>query len=499
MFGNVKVNYNPCKSKVAVERTAHYILGKLPQQIKDGVIKTAPNLYWGINCDRDNFPRDVMMTRKLFGKRNSGNANLSYQISISFSPEDRDKLTDEEVFRIAKDFAEKFFQGYEVLFAVHIDKPHPHAHFLIGNCHTETGKAFRRNERDLYNMCEYLGEQCQKRGLTHSMREEYYNHDLDDSPDKETLAEKQMKAKGKETFKDELREVIRIECADPNNKTLEDVVNALMKHYHVECRVKGNTISYRHPNYTDKSGKLVSVRGSKLGDKYTVKGINYELGKNQRGREQMIKEAERIHREYEQSRKAQRQGAAVMESQKPHKQETPLPELNAIETRVREMAEEIGVSSVDAQRDERVLLLVTATLKMCQLLKNYSTDISAEIQRLSEHQMQNLSLQEQYAKSVRTEVADSVYNIYHQVKMQEKEAINELMQYVQANSDQMEKDITACAGKVKSATEAAEKASIQISKSVKRFCTVRTIGDLLYYAAPVAVVIDVLLRLFDFI
>ena len=216
-------------------------------------------------------------------------------------------------------------------------------------------------------------------------------------------------------------------------------------------------------------------------------------------REQMIKEAERIHREYEQSRKAQRQGATVMESQKPHKKETPLPELNAIETRVREMAEEIGVSSVDAQRDERVLLLVTATLKMCQLLKNYSTAINAEIQKSAEHQMQNLSLQEQYAKSVRTEVADSVYSIYHQVKMQEKEAINELMQYVQANSDQMEKDITACAGKVKSATEAAEKASIQISKSVKRFCTVRTIGDLLYYAAPVAVVIDVLLRLFDFI
>ena len=286
MFGNVKVNYTPCKSKVAVERTAHYILGKLPQQIKDGVIKTAPNLYWGINCDRDNFPRDVMMTRKLFGKRNSGNANLSYQISISFSPEDRDKLTNEEVFRIAKDFAEKFFQGYEVLFAVHIDKSHPHAHFLIGNCHTVTGKAFRRNERDLYNMSEYLGEQCQKRGLTHSMREEYYNHDLDDSPDKETLAEKQMKSKGKETFKDELREVIRIECADPNNRTLEDVVNALMKHYHVECRVKGNTISYRHPNFTDKNGKLVSVRGSKLGDKYTVKGIKYELTKIGRGHEE---------------------------------------------------------------------------------------------------------------------------------------------------------------------------------------------------------------------
>lgn len=109
MFGNVKVNYNPCKSKVAVERTAHYILGKLPQQIKDGVIKTAPNLYWGINCDRDNFPRDVMMTRKLFGKRDNKRTNLAFKMSLSFSPDDNDKLTYEEVFNIAKEFAEKFF------------------------------------------------------------------------------------------------------------------------------------------------------------------------------------------------------------------------------------------------------------------------------------------------------------------------------------------------------------------------------------------------------
>ena len=213
----------------------------------------------------------------------------------------------------------------------------------------------------------------------------------------------------------------------------------------------------------------------------------------------MIKEAERIHREYIQSRKAQRQGAAVMESQKTRKQETPLPELDAIETRVREMAEEIGVSSVDAQRDERVLLLVTATLKMCQLLKNYSTAINAEIQRLSEHQMQNLSLQEQYAKSVRTEVADSVYNIYHQFKNEQTVAFREVQKYLYDTCDDMEKEMIAYIKYMKTLTITANWASKEISKSVKRFCTVRTIGDLLYYAAPVAVVIDVLLRLFDFI
>lgn len=215
-------------------------------------------------------------------------------------------------------------------------------------------------------------------------------------------------------------------------------------------------------------------------------------------REQMIKEAERIHREYERSHKAQRQGAAVMDSQKPHKQETPLPELNAIETRVREMAEEIGVSSVDAQRDERVLLLVTATLKMCQLLKNYSTAINGEIQR-SEHQMQNLSLQEQYVKSVKASTVEVTRDIYHQFKNEQTVAFREVQKYLYDTCDDMEKEMIAYIKYMKTLTITADMASKEISKSVKRFCTVRTIGDLLYYAAPVAVVIDVLLRLFDFI
>ena len=283
MYGNVNVDYKPCKSQIQLDRASRYMLGELPEQQQAGVIKTAPHFCWEMNCDRNIYSCDILTTRKLFGKRDNKRTNLAFKMSLSFSPDDNDKLTYEEVFNIAKEFAEKFFDGYQVMFAVHTDKPHKHVHFLIGNCHIETGKAYRRSQKDLQTMCEFFGEQCMKRGLTNSVRKDYYNENPD--RDKETFAEKQMKAKGKETFKDELREAIRIECADPNNRTLEDVVNALMKHYHVECRVKGNTISYRHPNYTDKSGKLVSVRGSKLGDKYTVKGINYELGKNQRGRE----------------------------------------------------------------------------------------------------------------------------------------------------------------------------------------------------------------------
>jgi hypothetical protein len=284
MFGNVNVDYKPCKSAVQLKNATDYILGRQPKQIRNGVVKTAYNLYWGINCDRDNFARDVLMTRQLFGKRKSKNSILAHKMSISFHPDDNDKLTYDKAFRIAKEFADKFLQGYEVLFAVHTDTEHIHAHFLIGNCNIETGKAYRRNQSDLYNMCEFFGEQCNNYGLENSVREDYYNHDYDSSHDKEKIGEHRMKARGKETFKDELREVILEETADPNNHTLQDVVNALMRDYDVECRLKGNTISYRHPNFTDKNGKLASVRGSKLGEKYTVKGIRYELEQKESAR-----------------------------------------------------------------------------------------------------------------------------------------------------------------------------------------------------------------------
>ncbi|MBR3045641.1 MAG: relaxase/mobilization nuclease domain-containing protein, partial [Oscillospiraceae bacterium] len=240
MYGNVKVDYKPCKSSAQLRRAADYLLGRQAEQIRNGVVKTEPDLYWSLNCDRDHFVRDVLMTRELFGKKPAKNANLAYKMSISFSPEDNDKLTYQEAFRIAKAFAKRFFQGYEVLFAVHTDTPHKHVHFLIGNCHIETGRAFRRNERDLREMSGFFGAQCMQRGLIHSVRNDFYHCDADKRRDKETFAERQMKARGKETFKDELREVIQIELSDPNNRTLEDVVCALMQHYHVECRVKGN-------------------------------------------------------------------------------------------------------------------------------------------------------------------------------------------------------------------------------------------------------------------
>ena len=299
-FGNVNVKYQPCKSVGQLKSAVNYMLGIQPERIRSGIVKTQDHLYSALGCNRDNFANSILVTRKLNGRsysRMKENNIIAHKLSISFHHKDNEKLTYELAYKIAEEFANEFMysKGYEVLFAVHTDTDHAHVHFVVSNCNVDTGKSYRRNKKMLYDMSVYFGKQCLEHGLTHSVRDEFYNHDLDRSRDNLTFAEYQMRKKGKESFKDELREVIQVEIADKANKTFDDVMAALWRHYNVETRVKGNTVSYRHPEYKDKNGNLVSVRGSKLGDLYTRKGIEYELTK-------------KLTRQYEQSAEAKCSG-----------------------------------------------------------------------------------------------------------------------------------------------------------------------------------------------
>lgn len=284
-FGNVNVKYTPCRSVGQLKYAANYMLGRNRDQIKNGVVKTAPNLYMALGCNRENFANNVLVTRKLNGLKSPKNkAILAHKMSISFHPDDNvDYIT---AYQIAMDFAKRYAysKGYEVLFVIHTDTDHVHVHFLVSNCNMENGKSYRRSQRDLYEMSEFFGEQCLKYGYVNSVRENFYNKNPDKVRDKHTFAEAQMKKRGAESFKDELREAVRIELADSRNRTFEDVIRALKEHYNVECRVAGNTVSYRHPEYLDKNGKPVSVRGSRLGDLYTRKGIENELTKKRPNR-----------------------------------------------------------------------------------------------------------------------------------------------------------------------------------------------------------------------
>ncbi len=276
VYGNVNVKYAPCKSGGQLHSAANYILGQKKEQLSAGIIKTETELYNALGCNRDNFANSILMTRKMHQKKYSRylpKEILAQKISISFHPEDNEKLTYQEAYKIAEDFAHEFFwkKGFEVLFAVHVDTEHIHVHFLVSNCNQKDGSSFRRGPKELVEMSKYFGEQCRERGLTHSIRDSFYNPDK--TRDERTYAESQMKKRGKLSFKDEMRVFIRLAMNDPTTQTLNDVVNMLQKAYHMNVRLKGNTISYALPYRLSNGGKVQAVRGSKLGKRFTVAGI----------------------------------------------------------------------------------------------------------------------------------------------------------------------------------------------------------------------------------
>lgn len=120
MFGNVNVDYKPCKTQIQLDRASRYMLGELYEQVQAGVVKTRPDLRGEMNCDRNIYSCDILTTRALFGKKDTPKTNLAFKMSISFHPDDNDKLTYEEAFNIAKEFAERFFSGL----SGHVRSPH---------------------------------------------------------------------------------------------------------------------------------------------------------------------------------------------------------------------------------------------------------------------------------------------------------------------------------------------------------------------------------------
>ena len=184
----------------------------------------------------------------------------------------------------------------ESLHIKHTDTDHIHAHFLVSNCNQKDGKSFRRGPKELVEISKYFGEQCQERGLTKSVRDTFYSQDKD--REEITFAEHQMKKRGKLSFKDEIKTYIRLVMNYECTKTIQDMVEMLGLIYGMNIRLKGKTISYALPYDLNKSGKPQAVRGSKLGKRFTVEGIEQYLQEKERKR----LEFQRIESEIEESK-----------------------------------------------------------------------------------------------------------------------------------------------------------------------------------------------------
>ena len=149
----VKFIKNEKQNASAMKGSIDYCL----QKFKTVDALTGKRYVSGINCNGLNAYREFMTT-KLANDANNG--RYFYQYVQSFSP--KDNVDYDKAHKVALEFAEKAWQGHEVLVTTHCDRNHIHTHFIINSVSFETGKKLRQNPNTLKSLRKLNDEICNK-------------------------------------------------------------------------------------------------------------------------------------------------------------------------------------------------------------------------------------------------------------------------------------------------------------------------------------------------
>lgn len=112
----------------------------------------------GQNCIPNSAYSEFMATKNQYGK---ANGVFFKQYVQSFKP---NTATPEIIHQIGIETA-KYFDGFEVVVATHIDRDHWHNHFVVNSVNCETGLKIQINEKGLEELRNYSDKMCQRFGI----------------------------------------------------------------------------------------------------------------------------------------------------------------------------------------------------------------------------------------------------------------------------------------------------------------------------------------------
>lgn len=126
--------------------------------------KTSPDLCggWAVN------PENALEEMETFARLANKDFGVRLRhMEISFSP---GKVKDPKlVAKIARECAEYYADDYQIVYAVHTDKPHLHAHFVMNSIRYSDGNKYRGTKKDLYDFEAYCRSVFHKNGLTENL------------------------------------------------------------------------------------------------------------------------------------------------------------------------------------------------------------------------------------------------------------------------------------------------------------------------------------------
>lgn len=113
----------------------------------------------GQNCCGDTAFKEFMTTKRQYRKEKGV---YFYQYVQSFKPDIG--VTPQEIHQMGIELA-KYFKGYEVQIATHIDRDHWHSHLIVNSVSCETGLKLQFNEKNLEKLRTLSDEICAAHGL----------------------------------------------------------------------------------------------------------------------------------------------------------------------------------------------------------------------------------------------------------------------------------------------------------------------------------------------
>lgn len=180
-----------------------------------------------------------------------------YHISLDFSANDKAKLTNELMVRIAQSYMEKMgIKDTQYLIARHFDKEHPHIHLIINRVNYNGKTISDKNDRKRSELI------CKE--LTRK-------HQLYFAKGKEQV--KVHRLRGADKTKYEIYEALKV--AIPNCKTWKDL--------ELQLNHEGIEINYKYKGQSDEvqgvtfSKDGLSFRGSKVDRQYSFSKISYQI------------------------------------------------------------------------------------------------------------------------------------------------------------------------------------------------------------------------------
>lgn len=92
-----------------------------------------------------------------------------------------EKITEEQAFAFGKEFAEKWFAGFQTLVSVHKDREHIHVHLVTNSVSFLDGHKLHNTKKDMERMKQFTNQMCDRYGYSIAEKgKDFYGKELEE-------------------------------------------------------------------------------------------------------------------------------------------------------------------------------------------------------------------------------------------------------------------------------------------------------------------------------